>query len=331
MEIAERLHDERQISYVYTNFALFYTRKRNTKLAIIYNYKALQIDEALRDSAGISTDLSNLALAYRAEGNIGKAEEYEQQSLVLASRFNKPVDYAVNLINYLQYYCMNPAKRDSVKWALKTLGGIAAKMPYGMEWYEARLFETMTTIKTRPFTQTEKQINELAEEAYAKGLPDESITAYFHLIDDIKPMGYKVDTVAYAEKIFALAKEVGDNEALMAVIPNLYAHYLPEKDWKKLALYGASIRQLATFEQSEPGKLPVVDYIRYFLKEQQMQELQITDQLQQQAIAQSELQRTSHRWLLIFLLSLLVLLLLFTAIYCLSYYASRRYARPWRH
>lgn len=326
LEIAQRLHDEKGISYAYTNFALFYTRKRNTKLAIVYNYKALQIDEALSDSGSISIDLSNLALAYRAEGNFGKAQEYEQRSLWLGSRFPELGDYKVDLINYLEYYWKNPAKSDSVRWALKELSVIAAKKPNSMEWYEARLFEAMTTIKTRPFAQTEKQINELAEEAYAKGLPDESLTAYYHLSGDIRKMGFHVDTIAYAEKIFKLAKEIGDNESVMDVIPNLYAYYLPEKDWKKLARYGASIRQMATFEQSEPGKLPVVDYISYFLKEQQMQELQITDQLQQQAIAQSDLRRASHRWLLIFLLSLLVLLLIFTAIYGLSYYASRRHA-----
>jgi signal transduction histidine kinase len=326
LEIAQRLHDGKGISYAYTNFALFYTRKRNTKLAIVYNYKALQIDEALSDSGSISIDLSNLALAYRAEGNFGKAQEYEQRSLWPGSRFPDLGDYKIDLINYLEYYWKNPAKSDSVKWALNELRGIAAKKPYSMEWYEARLFEAMTTIKTRPFSQTEKRINELAEEAYKKGLPDESLTAYFHLKGDVKDMGYKVDSIAYAEKIFRLGKEIGDNEAIMDVMPNLYAYYLPEKDWKRIALYGASIRQLATFEQSEPGKLPAVDYISYFLKEQQMQELQITDQLQQHAIVQSDLQRESHRWLLIFLLSLLVLLLIFTAIYCFSYYASRRHA-----
>lgn len=326
LEISLRRHDEKGQSFAYTNFALFYTRKRNTKLAIIYNYKALQVDEALRDSGSIGTDFSNLALAYRAEGNLGKAQEYEQQSLLLCKRFLKPDEYAVNLINYLEYYWGNPAKSDSVKWALKELRSIAAKNPYGMEWYEARLFETMTTIKNRPFAQTEKRINELAEEAYKKGLPDESLTAYDHLKGDVMQQGYKVDSIAYAEKIFLLAKEIGDNEAIMDEVPNLYAHYLPQKDWRRMALYGASIRQLATFEQSEAGKLPVVDYISYFLKEQQMQELQITNQLQQQAIIQSDLQRTSHRWLLIFLLSLLILLLIFTAIYCLSYYASRQYA-----
>lgn len=326
LEISQRLRNEKGISYAYTNFALFYTRKRNTKLAIVYNYKALQIDKAISDSGNISIDLSNLALAYRAAGNLGKAQEYEQQSLLLGSRYPELGDYKVDLVNYLEYYWKDPAKSDSVKWALKELSGIAAKHPYSMEWYEARLFEYMTRLKTKPFAQTEKSINELAEEAYKKGLPDESLTAYFHLKGDIMHMGYNVDSIAYAEKIFYLAKEIGDNESIMDVTPGLYAHYLPQRDWRRMRLYGTSIRQLATFEQSEAGKLPVVDYISYFLKEQQMQELQITDQLQQQAIVQSDLQRTSHRWLLIFLLSLLILLLVFTAIYCLSYYASRRYA-----
>ncbi|HEY9256518.1 hypothetical protein [Chitinophaga sp.] len=326
LEISLRLHDGKGTSYAYTNFALFYTKKRNTKLAIVYNYKALQIDEQLRDSGSISIDLSNLALAYRAEGNIGKAQEYEQRSLLLGSRFPDMGDYSVDLINYLEYYWKNPAKSDSVKWALKELRIMAVKNPFSMEWYEAQLFETLTTIKNRPFAVTEKRLNALAEEACRKGLPDEALTAYFHLKGDVRSMGYKVDSIAYAEKIFHLAKKIGDDESIMDVMPDLYGYYLPKQDWKRMALYGTSIRQMATFEQSEAGKLPAVDYISYFLKEQQMQDLQITDQLQQQAIAQSDLQRTSHRWLLIFLLSGLLLLLIFTAIYCLSYYASRRHA-----
>jgi signal transduction histidine kinase len=324
LDISLRLHDEKGKSYAYTNFALFYTRKRNLKLAIIYNYRALKIDQALSDSGSISIDLSNLALAYRAEGNIGKAQEYEQQSLLLGSRFPDLGDYKIDLINYLEYYWNKPAKSDSVQWALKELRHIASKQPYSMQWYEARMFETLLSLKTTPFREVEKKINDIAEEAYRKGLPDETITAYFHMIHDTIAVADLIDTIAYAEKIFLLAKKIGDDESVMAVINKLYNYYLPKKDYRQLALYGASIRQLAVFEQSEAGKLPVVDHMSYFLKEQQMQELQIADQLQQHAIAQSDLQKTTHLLLLIFLLSLLVLLLIITAIFCISYYTSRR-------
>ncbi|MEI3802786.1 MULTISPECIES: ATP-binding protein [unclassified Chitinophaga] len=327
LEIALRRQDEKGKSYAYTNFALFYTKKRNLKLAIIYNYRALEIDYALSDSANISIDLSNLALAYRAEGNLGKAQEYEQRSLQLGSKYPELGDYKVDLINYLEYYWNNPAKIDSVKWALRELHTISSKKPYSMEWYESRIYETLTSIKTKPFRQIEKQLKDLAADAYRRGLPDESLTAYVLMLRDVLPMGYDVDSIAYAEKIFLLAKEIGDDEVIMKMIPKLYKHYLPGKDWRRIALYGASIRQLAMFEQSEAGKLPVVDHISYFLKEQEMQELQIASQLQQHAIEQSNLQRTSHRILLIFLLALLILLLIFTAIYCFSYYAYRRHTR----
>jgi signal transduction histidine kinase len=327
LEIAMRLRDEKGKSYAYTNFALFYTKKRNLKLAIIYNYKALEIDYALSDSANISIDLSNLALAYRAEGNLGKAQEYEQRSLLLGSKYPELGDYKIDLINYLEYYWNKPAKSDSVKWALRELHAISSKKPYSMEWYESRIYETLVSIKTKPFRQTENQIKDLADDAYRRGLPDESLTAYTLMLRDVLPMGYDVDSIAYAEKIFLLAKEIGDDEAIMKMIPKLYKHYLPGKDWRRMTLYGASIRQMATFEQSEAGKLPVVDHISYFLKEQEMQELQIASQLQQHAIEQSNLQRTSHRLLLIFLLALLILLLIFTAIYSFSYYAYRRHTR----
>lgn len=324
MDIAQRLHDEKGKSYAYTNFALFYTRKRNTALGIIYNYKALQIDYALKDSGSISIDLSNLALAYRADGNLGKAQYYEQQSLELGSRYPELGDYKIDLINYLTYYWDIPSKSDSVKWALRELRTIANKAPYSMEWYETRLFEAMAAIKTKPFAETEKRINELAEEANKKGLPDEALTAYRHMINFIMPMGYKVDSIAYAEKMFQLARKIGNHETIMAIMPQLYAYYLARKDWEKIGRYGAAIRQLASYEQSEPGKLPAVDHISFFLKEQQLQELQVANQLQQHAMVQSDLQRAAHRILLQYLLILLVLLLILTFIYYRFFHASRR-------
>ncbi|NSL85770.1 HAMP domain-containing histidine kinase [Chitinophaga sp. Mgbs1] len=325
--IAARRNDMRGKSYAYTNFALFHTRKRNYKLGNIYNYKALQLDEALKDTAGICIDYSNLALGYRADENLGKAQYYEQLSLQMSKRFADKADYNIDLLNYLEYYWKVPAKRDSVRWVLQELYALTDKTPYSMEWYEARMYEAMEQLKTTSFIQAEQRINQLAAAGIRRGMPDVAVYGYFHLINDILPLGYPVDSVKYATRIFRLARQAGNYSWMLDALKVAYPHATTHHNWPQLALYGDAIRRLSLSDITESGSLPAVDYFGYFLKEQQVQELHSNNALQQHIIEKSRLQEASHWMLLRFLGVLLLLLLLLAAIYCWSYYHSRRHIR----
>ncbi|MCW3465052.1 sensor histidine kinase [Chitinophaga nivalis] len=327
LEIAERRQNIRAKSYAYTNLALFYTFKRNPKMAVIYNYEALKLDQVLCDSGAISTDYSNLALAYRGDGNIGKAQYYEQLSIQLGCRFLEHSDYNIDLINYLIYYWKDSTRQDSVQWALAQLRVSTEQDPYSMEWYNARLFEAMDLLKTHSFQEVEKKINNIAADALQRGLPETATTAYYHMLDDLLPMGYPVDSIAYAQKIFPLARQTGDDESLLDVSSILFRHYSARHDPAKAALYGQVLRRLATAELLQIRKLPAVDHISYFLRQQQLQELSASNQLQQHRITENELRKSGHQLLLKFLLGVLILLAIFTGTYWWSYYCSRRHIR----
>ncbi|HVI48051.1 MAG TPA: hypothetical protein VM802_24500 [Chitinophaga sp.] len=327
LEISVRRHHKEGQSYAYTNFANYHNVRRNYKLAIIYNYEALKLDEALKDSSGMAIDLGNLALAYKNDGNLKMADYYGHESMRLSDRFPERSDLDIDLCNYLIYNWNNTSRRDSVKWALERLRGLTAKAPYTQEWYYVKLFDILKQIKTQSFAETEKDLNILAEEAHRRDLPEIELSIYYCFARKLPRMGYVVDSIAYAEKAFALAKKGGDYNEMDTYVGMLYRHYLAAGNWRRVGIYGNAIRTLTVSAQAGVGKLPVVDYLSYFLKEQQRNELYIRNHLQRQAIIESGLQREGHRLLLIFIGVILVLLIVFAAIYTWSYFSMRNYAR----
>ncbi|PSL43344.1 signal transduction histidine kinase [Chitinophaga niastensis] len=326
-EMATRLNNQRELSNAYNNLGIFYSKKRNATLAILYDYEALKIRYVLRDSAGICTFMNNLSMDYESDSNMVMKEYYEQQALQLGNRLPGYKGYSVLLMNYVVDYWRDTTKKDSVQWAMNRLCALTADKPYTHEWYHARIFEVMEIMRGGRGKEGEQQLNKLAEEAYKKGLLRIPADVYEHMLEDIIPMGYKADSIRYAEKLFSVAKESGDYILMMYAVEIIYPYYLSRGNKAKLASLGDAVRELAASEHTESVNLPTTDYIGYFLNEQQMQELQLSNQLQQQAIAESDLHKVGHRTLLKFLAALLLLLVIYAVIYYWFYYSSRRAAR----
>jgi len=324
-EIAVRLHYKRGEAGALKNLGIVYGQQFSIQQAIAYEKAAMALYLASGDSANVCHMMNNLSIDYEAEGNKPLELYYEQQAMAWGSRLSNDSMYSLVLSNYIIKCSKDSTKQHAVKWAYDQLRSITARYPYSREWLYARMFEAVTLLKQGHGEQGEVLINKVADTAIQKGFLHLGIAAYFRVLDDFIPMGYPADSVLYAAKIFKLSQRAGYYELMMKMLPYLYRHYEKVNDADNIAYYGNGLRQLALHQLTLQRQRGGINYLEYFMKEQEMQSLQLRNQVQQQAIERSNLERVTRRILIWFLAALLVLLIGITIVYYRYYRNSRRY------
>jgi tetratricopeptide (TPR) repeat protein len=84
---------------LYTNIGSSYTEQSNYKEALKYFFKALRINEPMKNEAGIANDYGNLGIVYIELSEFGKALDYLEKALKINKKLNLKNQIIVNLSN----------------------------------------------------------------------------------------------------------------------------------------------------------------------------------------------------------------------------------------
>lgn len=326
-EIATRLQYKKGVAGALKNLGIFYSQKLNIQQAIGYEQEALQLYLEIGDSANACHTMNNLSIDYEESGDTAMEHYYLNRAMAMGSRLSNDSMFSLVLSNYILEYTPDSTKLDSVKWAHGKLRAITARYPYSREWLYAKMFDAVELVRKGEGQEGEKLINKVADTAIQKGFPHLAIEAYYRIIDDFIPMGYKADTIGYTEKIFQLSRKAGYYDLMMNTLPVLYRHFDTLKDQRRTAYYGKAIAALARHQLDLRKSRQEINYMAHFLKEQELRSLQLKNEVQQQAIDQINMQRANRRLLVFLLAGLLLLLLIIIGVYYRSYRSSRQYER----
>lgn len=326
-EIATRLNYKNGKAGALRNLGIVYSQKLNLPQAIAYEHEALQLYREAGDSASVCHIMNNLSIDYEESGDTVMERHYLHQAMSLGNQLSNDSMFSLVLSNYILEYSMDSSRQDSVKWAHQRLHAITSRYPYSREWFYARIFDGVAMLKEGRGAAGEAHINKVADTAMQKGFRHLAIAAYYRILDDFIPMGYKADSIVYLEKIFLLSKQAGYYDMMMNTLPALYRHYSNTKDAGKTAFYGGAVSELARHQLELRKGRQQINYMEYFLKEQELKSLQLGNQVQQQAIEQSNMQRANRLLLIMLLGGLLFLVAVITIVYYRSYRSSRQYER----
>lgn len=326
-EIATRLGYSKGLAGALKNLGIFYSQKLNLQQAIAYEQEALQLYRDIGDSANACHTMNNLSIDYEENGDTVMEHYYLHQAMALGSKLSNDSMYSLVLSNYILEYTADSTRQDSVKWAHDRLHVITARYPYSREWFYARMFDAVVLLRKGQGAAGETLINKVADTAMQKGFLHLAIAAYYRILDDFIPMGYKVDSILYMEKIFRLSQKAGYYDLMMNTLPVLYRRYSALKDVQKTASYGNAVLELARHQLTLRRGRQEINYMDHFLKEEELRSLQLGNLVQQQVIEQSNLQRANRRLLIMLLAGLLLLLAVIIVVYYRSYLSSRQYER----
>jgi len=311
-DIAERIHYEKGIANSLNLLGICHALKGNFKLAVEYGFQALQHYRAVGDSANTSQVLNNLCVYYANYTTDKKAEAYGylQQAMKVASHLKPSEDsfYSLVLMNYIIFFGEDTTKQDSVKWAIAKSREILAQYPSSRFSFYMDITIADSLMKAGRGKDAERMVNKLAASALDKGLTYVAIEMY-EKMDLYRSMGYHSDAVYYWEKMYELGKQAGYNDLQMPTLANLYKHYSEVNNQVKMNYYSNEIMQLSS-GVLEVEKQSGVNYIDFFLKEQDKNGLKLKTALQLQRIEKNNYENESNRLLLIYIGILLGLMLI---------------------
>lgn len=304
--IATRQRYKKGMADALNNLSIFYALKANMKLAIEYDYKALLLYRYLGDSSNVCQVLMNNSIYHNYEGTKPAAGIFLQQAMNIGKHLPDDSIYGLVLINYAIHFGGDTLRQDSVIWAIQKAKEILAKYPGSSDHYYIEAFEADEWIKRGKADKAVKRINQLANQAIGEGLIFVGIDMLKH-IETYSKSGYFTDVIPYKEKIFALAEQAGYTELMLPTITSLYHYYADKKDAAKMAAYGKVLYELVSRRQEMKSNIQV-NHLDYFLKEQALTEWQLSNNVQKEKIAKTNMKK-EHRQILIGLLSGVLLLL----------------------
>lgn len=318
-DISERIHYEKGIANSLNLLGICHALKGNFKLAVEYGFQALQHYRAVGDSANTSQVLNNLCVYYANYTTDKKAEAYGylQQAMKVASQLKPSEDsfYSLILVNYISFFAADTMKQDSVKWAIAKSREILAKYPLSRFSFYMDITIADSLMKAGQGKEAELLVNKLATSALNKGLTYVAIEMY-EKMDLYRSMGYHSDAVYYWEKMYELGKEAGYNDLQLQTLANLYKYYSDKNNQVKMNYYSNEIMQLSS-GILEVEKQSGINYIDFFLKEQDKNTLKLKTALQLQHIEKNNYKDESNRLLLIYIGILLGLMI--------TWYIRQRY------
>ncbi|HVI46565.1 MAG TPA: hypothetical protein VM802_16935 [Chitinophaga sp.] len=324
MDLSERHHNQRGLADAFSLMSWYYALKTDFNIATMYAYKALQLQQAVGDSSAVVKTLSNIYLFYRNTGRPVEANNYFYRAFHMASRLPPAQDstYGILLINYAMRFYKDSTRTDSVKWALQQCRKIMQKYPRNRILLYVRAYEANEMVKAGRGKEAEALIYSLAQEAQQRGLPYVAMDMYNRL-DDFGKMGYPVDTTFYRERSYELARATGCEELNLFVLAGLYDYYTRMNQQDKVAWYSAEIMRLAGQDRYH-ATTQSINYIDYFLKEQSLQSLAMTNRLQQQELEKKRAEKRTGTLRTAGLTLVALLLIVLLVAYYFSYRRSRK-------
>ncbi|MBW8685453.1 sensor histidine kinase [Chitinophaga rhizophila] len=320
--IATRQQDKRGLAGALNNLSIFFSLKDNQKQAIEYGFKALELYRELNDQPNICQVLMNQSVFHIYEGMKPESDQYLYQAMNLGKSLMQDSIYSLVLINFAIRYEDDSTRRDSVKWAMAKSKEIIRKYPGSRDIYYIHAFEADEWMKEGEGAKAVQRIHELADDALKKGLIVVAIDLLDH-IDMYKQRGYPADAIPAKEKAFAIGISAGFLNMMLPTVMGLYRHYSKRNNEAKKDYYGKALLEVVR-QRLKLRSSNHMNYLDYFLKEQELNEWQLSNQVQEQRIARTNIKRKSRQQLIGFLVGFLLLIGGFTLARYRSYKNLRR-------
>jgi signal transduction histidine kinase len=321
-DVANRLNYRKGIADALNNLSIAYALKANIKQAIEYEGKALVYYRQLEDNSNICQVTMNMSVFHTLAGMNETGEQYLYQAMDLGKKLVYDSIYSLVLINYALRFNADSTKRDSVQWAIQKAKQIASHYPgCSRDLYYIHAFEADNLFRKGEPGKAVAWINSLATQAQKDGLIYVAIDILQH-IENYYNQGYQLDVIPYKEKMYALGKIAGYTDLMLPQVISLYRYYTRVRNAAKMAEYGHELWTL-TDRQELMKDSRHVNYLDYFLKEQELNEWHLSNKVQTEKLARANTQRLARRKLIAFLFALLMLLGGFT----FSRYRSYQYLR----
>ncbi len=321
-DLASRLDYRKGAADALNNLSIAYALKANVKQAIEYENKALMYYRQLDDNSNACQVLMNMSVFYSLAGMNETGEQYLYQAMDIGKKLVYDSIYSLVLINYAIRFNNDTTRRDSVQWAIKQAKKIAGHYPGCVrDLYYIHAFEADNLFRNGQQAKAVAWINSLAAHAQKDGLIYVAIDILEH-IEGYNSQGYQLDIIPYKERIYALGKIAGYTDLMLPQVISIYRYYTKAHNAAKMAEYGHELWTL-TDRQEVMKDSRHVNYLDYFLKEQELNEWHLSNKVQQEKLARANTQRLARRKLIAFLLGILLILGGFT----FTRYRSYRYLR----
>jgi signal transduction histidine kinase len=324
-DIATRHRDKKGLAGALNNLSIFYALKANTKQAVEYGFKALLLYRELEDQPNICQLLMNLSVFHYMEGMKPESNQYLYQAMELGKTLTQDSIYSLVLINYALRFEQDSTRRDSVKWALERSKEIIRRYPGAREIYYIQALQADEWMKEGEGAKAVQKINELADKALKEGLVVVAIDMLDH-IDTYRQNGYPADAIPAKEKAFTIGVQAGYLNMMLPTIASLYRYYANSNNEAKRAYYGRALWELVR-KRLELNSSNHMNYLDYFLKEQELNEWQLSNRVQEQKINKANIRRKSRQQLIGFMVGVLLLMGGFTYARYRSYKELRRQER----
>ena len=324
-DIASRRGDKRGMAGALNNLSIFYALKANMEQAIEYGFKALLLYRELEDQPNICQVLMNLSVFHYFNGMKPESNEYLYQAMTLGKMLTQDSIYSLVLVNYAIRFEQDSTRRDSVKWALGKSKEIIRKYPGNRDIYYIQAMEADEWMKEGEGARAVQKINELADKALKEGMVVVAIDMLEH-IDGYKQNGYPADAIPAKEKAFAIGSRAGYLNMMLPTVASLYRHYAASNNEAKKAYYGRALWELVR-KRLELKSSNHMNYLDYFLKEQELNEWELSNRVQEQKINKTNMKRKSRQQLIGFMMGVLLLMAGFTYARYRSYKELHRQER----
>lgn len=321
-DLANRLNYRKGVADALNNLSIAYALKANIKQAIEYENKALVYYRQLDDNSNVCQVLMNMSVFHSLAGMNETGEQYLYQAMDIGRKLVYDSIYSLVLINYATRFDNDSSRRDSVQWAIRQAKNIAGHYAgCARDLYLIHAFEADNLFRKGEQAKAVAWINSLATQAQKDGLIYVAIDILQH-IEHYYNAGYQLDVIPYKEKIYALGKIAGYTDLMLPQVISIYRYYAKVHNAPKMAEYGHELWTL-TDRQEVMKDSRHVNYLDYFLKEQELNEWHLSNKVQTEKLARANTQRLARRKLIAFLLGVLMILGGFT----FTRYRSYRYLR----
>jgi serine phosphatase RsbU (regulator of sigma subunit)/Tfp pilus assembly protein PilF len=239
--ITNNILDEQNACY--NDIAIVYHKKGKPDSSIIFFFKALKIDELLKDNKGIAMRYNNIGNIYFSQKTYDKALEYYQKSLEIKQKLKDTSGISFSYMNIgAVYYSKNDFdkaleyfnKSLELKKLLKDTRGIILlynnigliyrkrdKLDEALHYYNLSL-------------DLAKELND----KYKMAMINENIAEmYYHYASKIqdpnKSKKYYKIAIQYSEKAFRLSKDLNAIEYIYSTASTLFRSYFAIGNYKK--------------------------------------------------------------------------------------------------
>lgn len=289
LEMATRQQYTAGKAATYKILGNYYAFTSNKYLAYRFCRDARILYEAMGDTAHLVPVVMNQAVYYEQDSAHDRAVTAFRTAMALGATLKKDSVYGQVLANYDFIYRNDSTKRDSIKWAVTKAHEIARRYDDKRLLFYLAIREADHLLPTAGMAVVSRRLDSLYQEA-------DRLRYYYlafrasRLMMEYKSRLKAPDSIRYYEQMVTAAGKGGYNGLIMDAADKLYHYYHERHNEAAATRYGGimltSLRYIENIKaQGE------VDYMGYFMQDQQMRQLQADFESQRQVLEGKRIER----------------------------------------